>query len=906
MTDMLAAALAFHDGGFCVVPARPDGTKAPAGKWQQYQQSRPSRDVVAGWLHNGTYDGFGVICGTVSGNLEMLELEGRAVAEGLLTRLFDLATNSGLGDLWRRVTNGYTERTPSGGIHVLYRVDGPAKPNTKLARRPATTDELADAPKEKIKVLAETRGEGGFVVVAPSGGRTHPTGQPWTMRAGGPATIATVTADERDSLHALAAALDQMPEPEPAPSPRGQRERTSDDLTPGDDYNKRADWAELLQPRGWTRIHQAGPVTYWRRPEKRIGISATTGRNDGDNLYVFSTSTEFEAEKPYSKFSAYTLLEHAGDYSAAARHLAGRGYGTQRRERHLTALPEPPDEDYWEPDDTTPEQGSAESSPAPSPRPVAATGAEKGAWPPPIELGKPDPAPLPIDACGPILGPVVAALSESLQTPSDLAINVALSVISTAAQGRYRIRIQPDWTEILSISSTSVANSGERKTPVLTALTAPLAQIERHLRAKAAPDIAWRQEERALGEARVAAARKAAAKDRARENELRAELEAFEALDPLHPPQLIFDDATPEALIHALDQQHGAAGVLSAEPGFFATLAGRYSNGVTNLDGVLKATSGERIRVNRISRDPIIIDNPCLTIAVMIQPGLLEQLGKKPELRYAGLLARFLYAYPTPRVGNRSVNSVSRSIYSESDSVDSVDLYKEGIFTTTTTTSSYIGTPREGQIYTPGDRWAAALKALAVFSYSLRTSTQSTELTLDNTAAKLLTELRTRLEPRLHPHTGDLANIADWGSKLPGTAVRIAAALTLLTDPHATVINAETMAGAIRLAIAYIPHAAAVLDNIRGHSDGLDHTRDTLSTILRNHWTTFSQRDIHRALAGSSWVKDATKQADVIADELDKLTDLGHIRPLPDEHDGPGRKPSPRYEVNPTHIKDRT
>ena len=66
----------------------------------------------------------------------------------------------------------------------------------------------------------------------------------------------------------------------------------------------------------------------WRRPGKSTGISATTGRNDGDNLYVFTTSTSFEAERPYSKFAAYAHLEFSGDFSAAAKALKAAGYGT--------------------------------------------------------------------------------------------------------------------------------------------------------------------------------------------------------------------------------------------------------------------------------------------------------------------------------------------------------------------------------------------------------------------------------------------------------------------------------------------------------------------------------------------------------------------------------------------------
>lgn len=359
MTALLEAALTWHTAGICVVPARPDGTKAPAAFWKRYQTARPDTQQIHAWFTNGTYDGLGAITGHISGNLEMLETEGRAA--DLAAQLGQMLTDNGFGDLWQRITTGYLETSPSGGYHWLYRVDGPPAPNTKLARRPSTPDELAehvaaltaDAEREpdpdvrgkrldaaaKItrgeqvpQALIETRGEGGFTVLAPSAGRTHPTGAAWAALLGTPATIPTITVDERDTLYAFASTFDQMP-PVEAPERQGTTSSADDGTRPGDDYNTRATWDDILAPRGWTKVKRVGKGYGWTRPGKspRDGISATTGQNEHDRLYVFSSSTEFETERAYSKFAAYVLLEHGGDYAAAARALAADGYG-QRRE----------------------------------------------------------------------------------------------------------------------------------------------------------------------------------------------------------------------------------------------------------------------------------------------------------------------------------------------------------------------------------------------------------------------------------------------------------------------------------------------------------------------------------------------------------------------------------------------
>lgn len=249
--DILTAAAQWHAASATPLPTAPDGTKRPGvATWKQLQQQRPTLAETLTLFNRTDSDGIGVICGAVSANLEMLELEGRAVTEGVLNQLAQAMTDHALGDLWQMVAGGYAELTPSGGIHYYYRVaDAPALPNTKLARRPATAEELAaHQEQERVKldaitdpalrarraekidalsatdvpqVLIETRGEGGWSVVAPSAGRTHKTGNPWRAIVGTPMSIPAITAEQRGALHAICALFDTMPERDThAPPPR--------------------------------------------------------------------------------------------------------------------------------------------------------------------------------------------------------------------------------------------------------------------------------------------------------------------------------------------------------------------------------------------------------------------------------------------------------------------------------------------------------------------------------------------------------------------------------------------------------------------------------------------------------------------------------------------------------------
>ena len=340
MNEILQAALDFYDAGVSVIPAKEDGSKAPITSWKQYQVTMADREQIASWF-SGAATGIGVITGAVSGNLEMLEMEGRAVNSGLLDEARELAHNSGLGELWEIISNGYVEFTPSGGLHWLYRIaDEPVPGNTKLARRPGEND--------TVEVLAETRGEGGFVVTAPSYGSTHPSGRAWQLLKGSPALIPMLSMEERNAIHNIFKALDRMPVKETLVQILNQNVQNSASDKPGDQFNEKAEWRDILI--GWKIVYSAGGVTYWRRPGKDIGISATTGRNDGDNLFVFTTSTSFEAEKPYSKFAAFAHLNHGGDFSAAAKELRSMGFGsnslpsiptlTQLAKPNLTVVPD--------------------------------------------------------------------------------------------------------------------------------------------------------------------------------------------------------------------------------------------------------------------------------------------------------------------------------------------------------------------------------------------------------------------------------------------------------------------------------------------------------------------------------------------------------------------------------------
>ena len=95
--ETLTTALRFANAGIVAVPVSQDGSKRPGlSSWKQYQEAHPTPEEIMSWFST-PQDGVGVITGTISGNLEMLELEGRAVAEKMHLEIAEICNGSGLG-----------------------------------------------------------------------------------------------------------------------------------------------------------------------------------------------------------------------------------------------------------------------------------------------------------------------------------------------------------------------------------------------------------------------------------------------------------------------------------------------------------------------------------------------------------------------------------------------------------------------------------------------------------------------------------------------------------------------------------------------------------------------------------------------------------------------------------------
>jgi len=302
--DALEVALTLAKAGLSVIPIRADGLKRPArSSWAEFQTRRPTDQEIRSMFQPGL--GVAIVAGEASGNLEVLDIEsGAPFAEYLeLVRAHDDQILDRLPHV----------ETPSGGHHLFFRCDE-VSGNQKLAMEPDASG--------RPEVLFETRGIGGYVLTIGSPAECHQDRREYRLVSGRLTQIPRITPAQRSLLLDAARSFNRIVRQENIdrrPSTNGNGNGTR----PGDIFNANSTWNEILAPHGWAVVGTRGEEALWRRPGKDFSFSATTNYKDSDVLYVFSTNAyPFEHETAYSKFRAHAILNHSGDYKAAARALA--------------------------------------------------------------------------------------------------------------------------------------------------------------------------------------------------------------------------------------------------------------------------------------------------------------------------------------------------------------------------------------------------------------------------------------------------------------------------------------------------------------------------------------------------------------------------------------------------------
>jgi len=292
--------------------------KSAYGKWKEFQVRRMTKDELWHALEANNTNAVAIICGAISGNMEVIDIDVK-YNPGIDATLFhDLQTF--YPKLFAKLR---IHKTPSNGYHIIYRVDANHKVpgNIKLAGRYATDEEIqaqidrgSKRPNKEVNFL-ETRAEGGYILCPPSLGYSIHQNNP----------IPTITWEERCSIIRLCESYTTIVKEAPKPKPTKSEESWYDE-NPFEHYNRATDPTELVTGFGWKYSHENNFFIWYTRPDKQRGVSLSWNK-EKHIFYVFTSSTELQANKGYHPSTILSELGFAGDKSKTYHWLVGNGFG---------------------------------------------------------------------------------------------------------------------------------------------------------------------------------------------------------------------------------------------------------------------------------------------------------------------------------------------------------------------------------------------------------------------------------------------------------------------------------------------------------------------------------------------------------------------------------------------------
>ena len=328
--------------GISCIPVNQD--KTPIGKWNQWQERLITdreideyfnEDVKLAWV-GGAVSGDG-------GTLVCIDLDEKYNLEGRLIR-----------KLWALLPKELTKKllvaqTQNNGYHIIFRSPKQPQPAQKLANRETTAEEKnityvkyrnqgkskeeakTLAEKDKVRVLIETRESKSYFLVYPTTGYSLIKGK-----------LHTITAEEHDLILEAARSLNEYNPPvNDHKRVRTESKFTNKGDSPFAKFDENGDVLKVLASNGWQVKKSYGNAIPLKRPGDSSALKSADYYPDNKTLVVYSTSTIFPTGECMSPSYVYTLLEHNGDWAAAATALAKLGYGKasyQQLGKYATAM----------------------------------------------------------------------------------------------------------------------------------------------------------------------------------------------------------------------------------------------------------------------------------------------------------------------------------------------------------------------------------------------------------------------------------------------------------------------------------------------------------------------------------------------------------------------------------------
>jgi hypothetical protein len=263
--------------------------------------------------------------------------------------------------------------------------------------------------------------------------------------------------------------------------------------------------------------------------------------------------------------------------------------------------------------------------------------------------------PFPLEHLPPAARDMAEAIAHTERTPETLAGCCVLGFLAASIGAGLRITSGPNRVTGGNLYLMPSAESGSGKSETFRHAAKPFYAYEYDLIES------WKEEnlprlqaEKEMLESEIARLKKDAFKGKSgvEREEIRASLQVkkkalAQVETGLIAPALSCENVTSEKLAVMLAHNQEQIASLSPDAGDIVNnLLGRYSKLDRTDEGIyLKAFSGDNYRVDRLGREPVLLQRPCLAALWLVQPDKIETLLGKTELTDGGMIPRLLVCH---------------------------------------------------------------------------------------------------------------------------------------------------------------------------------------------------------------------------------------------------------------------
>lgn len=314
--NYLDIALSWHRNGFNILPTT-DNKRPAVASWKKWQ-TEPQTEEEVREIFKKDCKGIALICG-ING-VEVIDIDIKADPDGEIVKQVTAELKK---EPFNLIKDYAYQTTPSGGAHILYRLSGqPPGNNPKLAVKNG-------------KAIIETRGSGGYVLIAPTPG--------YKMFREDSLVNSSLTSEERDGLMLLCGSFNVDPPQgfkEYTPTGTTKQEQSTEDNRPGTQFNRdhgRDEVISLLEKHGWQVSHEYKNQVHMVRPGKSIRDGYSGNWDETHHKFYCHTPNAhpLQSDTAYSPFALLVALEYGGDWKAAARAVAPLDAGTLTVEKRV-------------------------------------------------------------------------------------------------------------------------------------------------------------------------------------------------------------------------------------------------------------------------------------------------------------------------------------------------------------------------------------------------------------------------------------------------------------------------------------------------------------------------------------------------------------------------------------------